>query len=270
METLNFKPKDTHSDNDKSQIQKSEDVRIEPPIPVEPVVNSNVKVKLSEPVVKSTVEVKKSESVIKPNVAKVKQPEPVVKPNVVEVKQPEKVVKTDGGNTISKDAIKKEDEELEKRSEIEILEKLKNHENEEKKILAESKQILEELKGARQMQIDENKLKPVKLEKDLNSNVNSDQRNEKIKSVVPSNEIKNQMEEAVKDKMPFPLVVKEANMNKIDVEPSREKRDLLLTDHSSDNNEDKEENCKKNEKSKIEDAKDIKNENNKENVNVEN
>lgn len=270
METLNFKPKDTHSDNDKSLVQKSEDVRIEPPIPVEPVVNSNVKIKQSEPVVKSTVEVKKSESVIKPNVAKVKQPESIVKPNVVEVKQPEKVVKTDGGNTISKDAIKKEDEELDKRSEIEILEKLKNHENEEKKILAESKQILEELKGARQLQIDENKVKPVKLEKDLNSNVNSDQGNKKTKSVVPSNEIKNQLEEAVKDKMPFPLVVKEANMNKIDVEPSREKRDLLLTDHSSENNDGKEENCKKDEKSKIEDTKDIKNKNNKENVNVEN
>lgn len=272
METLNFKPKDTNSNNDKTQVQKSEDIRIEPPIPIEPVIKSNVEMKQPEPVIKHIVEAKHSDSVVKPNDAKLKQPELVVKSNVAEVKQLEKGVKSDSGNTISNDAIKKEDEELDKNlDKIEILEKLKNHENEQKKILAESKQILEELKDARQMQLKTDQLKPVKVEKDLNFNVNS---KESVRNAVPSNEIKNQIEEAVKDKMPFPLVVKEANMNKIDVEPSREKRDLLSTDHSADNNDGKEENCKKSEKSDNVDANDIKNELNSEkyikNVNVEN
>lgn len=187
---------------DKPKLKKSDEIRIEPPVPVEPVIKSNVKVK------------------------------------------EEKAVKVDSGNTISKDAIKKEDEELAKRPEIELLEKLKSHENEEKKILAESKQILEELKGARQIQFDKNKRKVVKQYKDLNTVVG---KQEDKKTIVSSTEKKSQIEEVVKDKLPFPLVVQEANKpNKLKTEVNRDKRDLTSTVQS--NNDDKEENCQKNEK----------------------
>ncbi|XP_060869829.1 putative sodium-coupled neutral amino acid transporter 10 [Metopolophium dirhodum] len=167
--------------------------------------------------------------------------EPIIKSNA-DVKQ-EKSVKVDNGNTISKDAINKEDEELEKRPEIELLEKLKIHEKEEKKILAESKKILEELKGARQVQFEKNKRKPVNNVKDLNISMNK-----------PEVKKKNQL---VKDKLPLPLVLKEANRpNKIKMETIRDKRDLTSTVHS--NNEGKEENCDKNEKSVNEDVPRIK------------
>lgn len=155
----------------------------------------------------------------------------------------EEVVKVDvginNGNTISKDALKKEDEELEKRPELEILEKLKSHENEEKKILAESKQILEELKGARQMQLEKNLKKPVdKNLKDVNLNAN---KQEYISPVISSK--KNQISKVVKDKLPIPLALKEANKsNKTNIEVNRDKRDLTST-AISDN--EKEENCKK-------------------------
>jgi len=167
--------------------------------------------------------------------------EPIIKSNA-DVKQ-EKSVKVDSGNTISKDAINKEDEELEKRPEIELLEKLKIHEKEEKKILAESKKILEELKGARQVQFEKNKRKPVNNVKDLNLSMNK-----------PEVKKKNQL---VKDKLPLPLVLKEANRpNKTKMETIRDKRDLTSTVHS--NNEGKEENCDKNEKSVNEDVPRIK------------
>jgi len=183
-------------------LKTSEERRVEPPIPVEPIIKSNA-----------------------------------------EVKQ-EKSVKVDNGNSISKDAINKEDEELEKRPEIELLEKLKSHEKEEKKILAESKKILEELKGARQVQYEKVKKKPVNNVVDLNFSMN---KQEVKKSDISLDEKKNQL---VKDKLPLPLVLKEANRpNKTKTETIRDKRDLTLS-----NNEEKEENCDKNEKSVSEDA----------------
>jgi len=168
--------------------------------------------------------------------------EPVIKSNV-EIKQ-NKATKVDNEITISKDAIKKEEEELEKRPEIDILEKLKIHENEEKKILAESKKILEELKGAHQMQFEKNKLKPVS--KDFNVNVNKQEEKNKI---VFSDEKKNEIEGMVNDNLPLPLALKEAkNPNKTKMEVIREKRDLTST--IDNNNNDKEENCEKTEKNK--------------------
>lgn len=156
----------------------------------------------------------------------------------------EKSVKIDNGNSISRDAIKKEEEELEKRPEIEILEKLKRHENEEKKILAESKQILEELKGARQIQAEKSKKKSFKPLKELNTNIKNKQEDKKI--IISSDEKKNQIEGVVKDKMPFPLALKEANkFNNSKNEVNREKRDLPLSLHSNDIEKDN--NCEKNE-----------------------
>ncbi|VVC45135.1 Amino acid transporter, transmembrane domain [Cinara cedri] len=199
IKSLELKSKDKLLEVQK--LKTSEEIRIEPPIPVEP----------------------------------------VMKPNV-EVKE-EKIRKVDSGNTISKDAIKKEDEELEKRPEIELLEKLKSHENEEKKILAESKQILEELKGARQVQFDKSKKKPIKQIKELNTIIG---RQEEKKPIVFLNEKKSQIEDVVKDKLPFPLVVQEANKsNKSKTEVNRDKRDLTST---VQNDNDKDENCQKNEK----------------------
>lgn len=200
MESLDLKPKDK-LEVMKPKLKPSEEIRIEPPIPVEPVVKSNIVVKQ------------------------------------------EKAVKVDNGNTISKDAIKREDEELEKRPEIELLEKLKSHENEEKKILAESKQILEELKDARQVQFEKNKRKPSKHLEDLNA-INNKEGDKK--TFASLNEKKNQIEGIVKDKLPpFPLVLKEANeSNKTKMELNRDKRDLTSTVIDDE----KEENCKKNEK----------------------
>lgn len=183
------------------KLGKSEEIRVEPPVPVEPIVKSNIVVKQ------------------------------------------DKAAKVDSGNTISKDAIKKEDEELEKRPEIELLEKLKSHENEEKKILAESKQILEELKGARQVQFEKNKRKSSKHLEDLNT-INKKQ--EDKKTFASLEEKKNQLEGIVKDKLPpLPLKLKEANKsNKTKMELSRDKRDVT----STEGEDEKEENCKKNEK----------------------
>lgn len=221
---MDFKSKDILHDVIKSKLKSSEEIRVEPPVPVEPIIKSNIEIK------------------------------------------PEKTVKVDNGNTISKDAIKKEEEELEKRPEIEILEKLKSHENEEKKILAESKQILEELKGAREMQFEKNKKKPVKYIKDLNSSIN---KLEDKKPIIFLDEKKNQIEGVVKDKMPLPLVLKEANnSNKTKLELNRDKRDLKPTVQSN-NNDEKQEDCKKNEKVEKEKLITIKNEN-KEEKNVEN
>lgn len=191
------------------KLKTSEEIRVEPPIPVEPIIKSNAEVKKEKP------------------------------------------VKVDNGNTISKDAIKKEDEELEKRPEIELLEKLKNHENEEKKILAESKKILEELKGARQVQFEKNKKKPVTNGIDLK--FNNKLKDKKMDTSL--DEMKNQL---VKDKLPLPLVLKEANKpNKTKVEINRDKRDLTSTVNS--NNDEKEENCIKNEKAENNDSTRVKN-----------
>lgn len=184
------------------KLKASEEIRVEPPVPVEPIVKSNIEIKQEKP------------------------------------------VKVDSGNSISNDAIKKEEEELEKRPEMEILEKLKSHENEEKKILAESKQILEELKGARQVQFDKNKRKPYKQFKEVNSSVINKQEDKKT-IIISSDEKKNQIEGVVMDKMPIPLVLKEANKsNGSRLEISREKRDLPLTINNV-NNDEKEENCEK-------------------------
>lgn len=207
---MDLKFKDIHNDViKKSKSKASGEIRIEPPVPVEPVIKSNV-----------------------------------------EVKQ-EKVVKIDSGNTISKDAINKEEEELEKRPEIDILEKLKSHENEERKILAESKQILEEIKGAHHMQMEKNLRKPVKNLKEDNT-----------PKILPENK-KNQIDGVVKNKLPLPLVLKEVNKpinkNRTKLIVSRDKRDLTSTLHNG-NNDEKEENCKKKEKSDREDSVTIKNE----------
>lgn len=228
---LDFKSKNIHSDNVKLKTKPSDEKRVEPPIPMEPVIKSNVI-----------------------------------------VKEPEKLVKVDSGNTISKDAIKKEDEELDKRPEMEILEKLKSHENEEKKILAETKQILEELKGAQQMQLEKNEKKPIKSVKESKSSVKNKEKEKKPAVIVPSNEVKNQFEEVVKDKLPFPLMVKEANkLNKSEAEPSREKRDLTSSVvYNSNNSDEKEENCNKQEEARNKDANVIEPQNNVEIVNVEN
>lgn len=206
---MDFNSKDTH--NDKSKLKKTDEIRIEPPVPVEHVIKSNVEIKEEQP------------------------------------------LKVDSGYTISKDAIKREDEELEKRPEIELLEKLKNHEDEEKKILAESKQILEELKGARQKQFEKNKRKPIKQLIELNSI-----KSEEKKDIKSSNDNKNQIEDVVKDKLPLPLVLKEANKSyntKLEAGISRDKRDLTSTMHNS-----KEENCDKNNnnKSKYDSSIDVK------------
>ncbi|XP_022182137.1 putative sodium-coupled neutral amino acid transporter 10 [Myzus persicae] len=183
--------------------------------------------------------------------------EPIIKANS-EVKQ-EKSVKVDNGNTISKDAINKEDEELEKRPEIELLEKLKSHEKEEKKILAESKQILEELKGARQTQFEKNKRKLVNNVKDLKSDM---KKQEIKKNYISLDEKKNKL---VKDKLPLPLVLKEANRpNKTKMETNRDKRDLTSTVHS--NTDENEENCNKKEKSENEDVPKVKNVDNIDNI----
>lgn len=211
---MEFKPKVANQNIRKSKLRASEEIRIEPPVPVEPIIKSNI-----------------------------------------EMKQ-EKTVKIDSGNTISKDAIKKEDEELEKRQELEILEKLKSHETEEKKILAESKQILEELK-ARQIQFENTKKKPVKYSKELNSNIN---KKEDKKTNIPMGEKKNQPDGVVVDKLPIPLVLKEAKQpNKTNIEVNREKRDLTLT--LQNNNDNKEENCQKDEKTLIEESTTLVNEN---------
>jgi hypothetical protein len=201
----------------KPKSKPFEEIRIEPPIPVEPVLKSNV------------------------------------------VKQ-EKAVKVDNGNSISKDAIKREDEELEKRPEIELLEKLKSHENEEKKILAESKQILEELKDARQVQFEKNKRKSRKHLEDLNAINNKDGDKKNVASLDEKN---NKTEGVVKDKLPpFPLVLKEANKsNKTKMELNRDKRDLTSTVVDDE----KEENCKKNEKVVNKNIVGVENKKNKEN-----
>lgn len=200
---------DTHQDIINPKLKTSEERRVEPPIPVEPIIKSNA-----------------------------------------DVKQ-EKSVKIDNGNTISKDAINKEDEELEKRPEIELLEKLKSHEKEEKKILAESKKILEELKGARHVQFEKNKMKPV--DNVIDSNFSTYK--EEVKKIdISLDEKKNQL---VKDKLPLPLVLKEANRPyKTKIKTNRDKRDLTSTVHS--NYEEKEENCDKNEKSVNKDAPSVK------------
>lgn len=212
---MDFKPKDTVQNIKRSKLKASEEIRIEPPVPVEPIIKSNI-----------------------------------------EMKQ-EKAVKIDSGNTISKDAIKKEDEELEKRQELEILEKLKSHENEEKKILAESKQILEELK-ARQTQFEKTKRKPAKNFKELNSNI---YKKKEKKTNILMDEKKNQSDGVVIDKLPIPLVLKEAKQpNKTNIEVSRDKRDLTLT--VQNNNDNKEENCQKNEKTLNEESTTLINENN--------
>lgn len=204
---------DTHHDTINQKLKTFKEIRVEPPIPVEPI--------------------------IKPNAEK----------------KQEKIVKVENGNTISKDAIKKEDEELEKRPEIELLEKLKNHENEEKKILAESKQILEELKGARQVQFEKSKRKPVKNVKDLNFDTNK-------KTGISLDEKKHQL---VKDKLPLPLVLKEVNKpNRTKIEINRDKRDLTSTLHN--NNDETDENCNKNEKSENEDSMSVKNVDNIDNI----
>jgi len=205
---------DTHREIINPKLRTSEEIRVEPPIPVEPIIKSNN----------------------------------------AEVKQ-EKSVKVDNGNTISKDAINKEDEELEKRPEIELLEKLKSHEKEEKKILAESKQILEELKGARQVQFEKNKRKLVNNVKDLNINNINTNKQEIKKNLISSDEKKSKL---VKDQLPLPLVLKEANKpNKTKIETKRDKRDLTSTVHS--NNDENEENCNKNEKPETEDATKVEN-----------
>ncbi|XP_025195301.1 putative sodium-coupled neutral amino acid transporter 10 [Melanaphis sacchari] len=223
VETLDLKPMPTQHGIINPKLRTSEEIRVEPPIPVEPVAKSNSEIK------------------------------------------EEKLLKVDSGNTISKDAINKEDEELEKRPEIELLEKLKSHENEEKKILAESKQILEELKGARQVQLEKNKKKTVNNVKELK--LNNKQKDKKNDTSL--DEKKNQL---VKDKMPLPLVLKEANKpNKKKIEVNRDKRDLTSTVES--NNEEKEENCNKNEKVENKDFtkdKNIDNKNIIENVSVTN
>ncbi|CAH1724386.1 putative sodium-coupled neutral amino acid transporter 10 [Aphis gossypii] len=209
VETLDVKPMATQHDIINPKLKTSEEIRVEPPIPVEPIIKSNAEVKK------------------------------------------EKSVKVDNGNTISKDAIKKEDEELEKRPEIELLEKLKNHENEEKKILAESKKILEELKGARQVQLENDKKKPVTNVIDLK--FNKKQKDKKMDTSL--DKMKNQL---VKDKLPLPLVLKEANkLNKTKVEINRDKRDLTSTVNS--NNDEKEDNCIKNEKAENNDSTRVKN-----------
>lgn len=212
---MEFKPKVTIQDNRKSKLKTSEEIRIEPPVPVEPIIKSNI-----------------------------------------EMKQ-EKAVKIDSGNTISKDALKKEDEELEKRQELEILEKLKSHENEEKKILAESKQILEELK-ARQTQLEKTKRKPVKYLKELNSNIN---KKEDKKTNIPMGEKKDRSDGVIVDKLPIPLALKEAKQPNItNIEMNRDKRDLTLT--LQNDNDNKEENCRKDEKTLIEESTTLVNENN--------
>lgn len=208
IEKLDLNSKDTH---ELSKSKNMNEIRIEPPVPVEHIIKTKVETK-EEP-----------------------------------------ALKVDSGNTISKDAIKKEDEELAKRPEIELLEKLKNHENEEKKILAESKQILEELKGARQKQFEKNIKKPNKHLQDLNNlNIPEDKNN--------ISEKKHPIEDVVKDKLPLPLVLKEAKKsNKTKMETNRDKRDLSSTvNHGNDTN--KKENCDKNDNEKKYD----------ENVNVNN
>lgn len=180
---MDLKPKDVLQGEIKPKSKPSEEIRIEPPIPIEPIIKSNINIKQ------------------------------------------DKAVKADSGNTISKDAIKKEDEE--------------------RKILAESKQILDESKGDRQMQFEKNKRKPVKYLKDLNSSIN---KQEGKKPTIFSDEKKNQTEEVVKDKLPLPLVLKEAkSSNKTKIELNRDKRDLKSTILGNDK-DDKQENCKKNEK----------------------
>lgn len=217
---MDSEPKDKHNNIVIPKLKPLEEIRVEPPVPVEP----------------------------------------VIKPKV-EVKPPEKVVKVETGNTISKDALKKEDEELEKRPEIELLEKLKIHENEERKILAESKQILEELKGAQQMQSGKVERKPDVLKKDLNTSIINEHKYQKI--VTPSNEVKNQIENVVKDKLPFPLMIKEAKkINKTLTDANREKRELSSTNPITNNDDEKEENCNKSKQLENEDAIPIENKEN--------
>lgn len=215
IDTLELKSKDTLHDAAKTELKKFGEIRVEPPVPVEPIIKSNV-----------------------------------------ETKQ-EKAIKVDNGNTISKDAINKEEEELERRPEIDILNKLKSHENEEKKILAESKKILEELKGARQIQFEKNKTNPNKpFSKDLNSSID---KNKDKKPIMFSGEKKNQVGGVeVKDKLPLPLVLKEANNpSRVKTELNRDKRDITSTMDS--NNDNKDENCEKADKDKNEELLKIKN-----------
>lgn len=200
---------DIHREVSKSKI--TNEIRIEPPVPVEHIIKTNVKTK----------------------------------------KEP--ALKVDSGNTISKDAINKEDEELEKRPEIELLDKLKNHENEEKKILTEPIQ--------KQKQFEKKKRKPIKQLKDSNLIKPED------KNIIIS-EKKMPIEDVVKDKLPLPLVMKEAKKsNKTKIETIRDKRDLSSTmDNGNDSK--KEENCDKNDKVENENPL-IKNDNNQE-KNIEN
>ncbi|XP_050428247.1 putative sodium-coupled neutral amino acid transporter 10 isoform X2 [Adelges cooleyi] len=195
----------------KLKLNPSEEIRVEPPIPVEPVVKSDVKV----------------------------------------------IDKIDVGNSISKDAIKKEEDELNKRSEIDILEKLKSHENEGKKILAESKQILNELKKTR-----------LKLEKDkkmLNTikEMNSTNLKQEKQNIMSSTEKKTKIKDVIKDKIPLPIVLQENNKtknNNKNKEITREKRDVdSIGDKKilSDNNE----NCEKDNKNNIKLAVTSKNQN---------
>ncbi|KAL5242437.1 hypothetical protein ACI65C_009847 [Semiaphis heraclei] len=219
------KPMDVHHEIINPKLKTSEEIRVEPPVPVEP----------------------------------------IIKANNAEVKQ-EKSVKVDSGNTISKDAINKEDEELEKRPEIELLEKLKSHEKEEKKILAESKKILEELKGARQVQFEKNKRKLVNNLKNLNTNNMNTNKQEIKKNHIPLDEKKSKL---VKEQVPLPLVLKEANRpNKTNIETKRDKRDLTSTMHS--NTDENEENCNKNEKSDATRVKNVGNIDNTENISIPN
>lgn len=216
---------DVHHEIINPKLKTSDEIRVEPPVPVEP----------------------------------------IIKANNAEVKQ-EKSVKVDSGNTISKDAINKEDEELEKRPEIELLEKLKSHEKEEKKILAESKKILEELKGARQVQFEKNKRKLVNNLKNLNTNNMNTNKQEIKKNHIPLDEKKSKL---VKEQVPLPLVLKEANRpNKTNIETKRDKRDLTSTMHS--NTDENEENCNKNEKSDATRVKNVGNIDNTENISIPN
>ncbi|XP_050534477.1 putative sodium-coupled neutral amino acid transporter 10, partial [Daktulosphaira vitifoliae] len=208
--------------NIKIEAKPSEEIRVEPPIPVEPV--------------------------------------DAVKPIVKTINS-----KIETANSISKDAIKKEEEELEKRPEIDILEKLKSHENEGKKILAESKQILNELKETR-LKLEKNN-DELKLINKLNTtelklkNMNIMLQNENDKKI--------KLEEVIKDKIPIPLALHENNSTKsknTNTELIREKRYTKVIKKSLN---DEVENCKKEEKAQEKKLKSQEQNNNIEEINVQ-
>ncbi|KAJ4427575.1 hypothetical protein ANN_25223 [Periplaneta americana] len=160
---------DTKGAQDVPKLEQKEpdkipDVRQEPPVPVEPPADNIPPVVPSVAPVEKKAEKKEADKLIQNNKQIEKAAQPDTEKKVIKEKSPPEdkkmpppEVKGKGNSEqVNQDAIKKEDEELaeaEKQAEVdnekkneELLRKLEEHQEAQKKLLQEQKQILEELK----------------------------------------------------------------------------------------------------------------------------